>query len=79
MVYGLSLYALDRSERWRNGAGGIVLVSEHLQNVPEGMRARYTYEHPSENEYRELFELDMGRGFETYVSNRFVRSTASNN
>jgi hypothetical protein len=59
--------------------GRLVLVSEHLQNVPAGMRARYTYEHPSENEYRELFELDMGRGFETYVSNRFVRSDASNN
>jgi hypothetical protein len=55
--------------------GRIVLVSERLENVPAGMRARYTYEHPSANEYRELFELDMarGRGFETYVSNRFVR------
>lgn len=59
--------------------GRIVVVSEHLENVPAGMRARYTYEHPSETEYRELFELDMGRGFETYVSNRFVRSVASNN
>jgi hypothetical protein len=56
--------------------GRIVMVSESLENVPAGWRARYTFEHPSANEYHELFELDMGRGFETYVSNRFVRSEA---
>lgn len=57
--------------------GRIVLVSEHLENVPAGMRARYTYAHPSDNEYSELFELDMGRGFEIYVSNRFVRGSTT--
>ena len=57
--------------------GRIVMVSEQLENVPAGWRARYTYEHPAPDEYRELFELDAGRGLQTYVASRFVRTQAA--
>jgi hypothetical protein len=54
--------------------GHVVLVSEHLENVPAGWKARYTYDFPAPDEYRELFELDpTGKGFETYVSGRYLR------
>jgi len=67
----VSTYVQDRAAS-RNGR--IVLNSEQFENVPAGWRGRYTYEHPSANEYRELFELDTGNGFEPYVANRFLRS-----
>ena len=51
----------------------LVLVSEHLENVPARWRARYTYERVSPGEYHELFELDSGTGYERYVFNRFLR------
>lgn len=54
--------------------GRVVLVSEHLENVPAGWRARYAYTCPAEDSYHELFELDSGKGFETYVSGRFLRA-----
>ena len=53
--------------------GRLVLVSEQMENVPAGWRARYTFEQPAPNEYRELFELDSGTGYQRYVSNRFLR------
>ncbi len=52
----------------------LVMTAEHLENVPAGWQARYTYTFAPPNEYRELFELDPnGKGFQTYVSNRFLR------
>jgi hypothetical protein len=55
--------------------GKFVLVSEHLENVPAGLKARYTFEFKGTDEYHELFELDEnGKGFQTYVSGRFLRS-----
>jgi hypothetical protein len=66
----VSTYVQDRAA---SAGGRIVLVSEQLENVPGGWRARYTYEHPSANEYRELFELDSGHGLQTYVASRFLR------
>jgi hypothetical protein len=56
--------------------GRLVLVSEHLENVPAGWRARYTYEHSQADSYRELFELDSGRGYERYVDGRYLRMRA---
>ncbi len=67
----VSTYVQDRAA---SANGRIVLNSEQFENVPAGWRGRYTYEHPAADEYRELFELDTGNGFETYVSNRFLRS-----
>lgn len=70
----VSTYVQDRAA---SNGGRIVMVSEQLENVPAGWRARYTYEHPAADEYRELFELDSGRGLETYVSSRFVATAAA--
>jgi hypothetical protein len=54
--------------------GTLVLVAEHLENVPAGWKARYTYTFVPPDEFRELFELDpSGKGFQPYTSNRFMR------
>jgi hypothetical protein len=64
-------YVLDRAassaDRW-------VLNAESLENVPKGLKARYIYTQPSENEYQEVLELDTdGKGFKPYVTNRFLK------
>ena len=66
----VSTYVQDRAA---SAGGRLVLVSEHLENVPAGWRGRYTYEQAAPDEYRELFELDSGNGYEAYVSSRFLR------
>jgi hypothetical protein len=71
----VSTYVQDRAA---STGGRLVLVSEHLENVPAGWRARYTYEHPAPDEYRELFELDRGQGYQRYVSSRFLRVDGDN-
>ncbi len=70
----VSTYVQDRAA---SAGGRLVLVSEHLENVPAGWRARYTYEHAAPHEYRELFELDSGNGYQRYVSSRFLRLSAT--
>ncbi len=56
----------------------LVLLAEHLENVPSGWQARYTYTFVPPDEYHELFELDPGgKGFQTYVLNRFLRVDAN--
>lgn len=66
-----STYAQDKAA---SRDGHIVLVSEHLENVPPGWKARYTYDLISAEEYREHFELDPdGKGFRTYVLGRYLR------
>lgn len=69
----VSTYVQDRAA---SSGERLVLVSEHLENVPAGWRGRYSYEHEAPDEYRELFELDSGNGYERYVSNRFLRVAA---
>jgi hypothetical protein len=64
-------YVLDRAasaaDRW-------VFNAEALENVPKGLKARYIYTRPSENEYHEVLELDAdGKGFKPYVTNRFLK------
>lgn len=55
--------------------GHVVLVSEHIENVPTGWKARYTYDFVSAEDYREHFELDPdGKGFRTYVLGRYLRN-----
>ncbi len=68
----VSTYVLDRAastpDRW-------VLNAEHMENVPPGLRARYTYTRKSATEYHEMLELDSdGKGFKPYVTNRFLRA-----
>lgn len=67
----VSTYVQDRAA---STAGRLVLVSEHLENVPAGWKTRYTYTYRAPNEYHELFELDMGKGLELYVSGRYLRT-----
>lgn len=66
-----STYVQDRNA---STSDVIVLESEHLENVPTGWRARYTYSLISQDEFRELFELNPdGKGFKPYVSGRYLR------
>jgi hypothetical protein len=52
----------------------LVLVAEHLENVPPGWRARYTFTFNPPDEYEEMLELDAdGAGWKPYVSNRYLR------
>jgi hypothetical protein len=58
--------------------GKLVLVSEHLENVPATLKARYTYEFKGTGEYLELFELNENdKGFQPYVSGRFLRTPSA--
>lgn len=66
----VSTYVQDRAA---SANGRPVFVSEHLENVPAGWKARYTYTYRAPNEYNELFELDAGKGLELYASGRFLR------
>jgi len=70
----VSTYVQDRAA---SIDGRLVLLSEHLENVPAGWRARYTYEHAGTDGYHELFELDSGNGYERYVDGRFLRLAAA--
>lgn len=70
----VSTYVQDRAA---SRAGHVVLVSEHLENVPAGWRARYTYDFVGPDEYSEHFELDPnGKGFSTYVLGKYLRDKA---
>jgi len=60
-------------DRAASGTGRLVLVSEHIENVPPGWKTRYTYTYRAPNEYQELFELDAGKGLEPYVTSNFLR------
>ena len=45
----------------------IVFISESIENIPAGYRARETYKIVSENEFNETFELaEPGKEFELY-------------
>lgn len=66
----ISTYVEDKAA---SRPGHLVLVSEQLENVPTGWKARYTYEFVSADEYRERFELDGGKGLQLYTFNRFLR------
>lgn len=70
-----STYVQDRSA---SSTDVIVLESEQLENVPSGWRARYTYSLISQDEFRELFELNPdGKGFKPYVSGRYLRTAVA--
>jgi len=45
----------------------IVFISESIENIPSGFRARETYQQITENEFIETFELaEPGKDFELY-------------
>ena len=52
----------------------LVLIGEHLENVPQGWRARYAFAFVPPDEFHETLELDAdGQGFTPYVTNRYLR------
>jgi hypothetical protein len=52
----------------------IVLLSESLENLPAGFKARETYKILNENEFVEVFELaPPGKEFSVYSENHFKR------
>ena len=55
-------------------------MSEHLENVPVGWRARVLFDFKGEDEFHEYFELDTNKGsFERYLTTRFLRISMSDN
>jgi hypothetical protein len=53
----------------------LVLASEHLENVPTGWTARYSYIATARDEYQEIFELSTdATGFKPYVTGKFLRT-----
>jgi len=45
----------------------IVFISEAIENIPAGYRARETYKIANDNEFTEIFELaEPGKNFEVY-------------
>jgi hypothetical protein len=72
----VSTYVQDREA---SSTDVVVLESQQLENAPAGWRARYTYSLVSQDEFRELFELDPdGKGFRPYVTGRFLRVSPAN-
>ena len=54
--------------------GVLVFVSEALENIPKGYRARETYTFFSANEFEEVFEIaEPGKDFELYSKARLKR------
>jgi hypothetical protein len=53
----------------------VVLVSESIENIPAGWRARETYKILNDDEFAEIFELaEPGKDFEVYSENYFKRT-----
>ena len=49
------------------GGKSIIFVSESIENIPTGYRAKESYQLTGENEFREVFELaEPGKEFELY-------------
>ena len=63
-------YVLDRA----SDDGKVVFVSEAIENIPAGYRARETYRFTDPDSFEETFELAKpGKDFEVYVKTKFKR------
>lgn len=52
----------------------LVFETENIENIPDGWRARETYEVTGEDEFTEIFELAApDKEFEVYSANHFKR------
>jgi hypothetical protein len=52
----------------------IVFITESIENIPNGWRARETYNIINENEFTEIFELsEPGKDFKIYSQSTFKR------
>ena len=64
-------YALDRAA---SSDKTLVFVTESIENIPAGWRARESYRILNNDEFVEVFELAApGKDFEVYAENRFKR------
>jgi hypothetical protein len=64
-------YALDRAA---SNHKTLVFITESIENVPAGWRARESYRILNNDEFIEIFELaGPGKEFEVYSENRFKR------
>lgn len=64
-------YRLDRAN---TDAKTLTFVTESIENIPSGWRARETYKIVSSNEFIETFELAApGKDFEVYSETHFKR------
>jgi hypothetical protein len=51
-----------------------VFVSESIENIPQGFRAKETYQIINDNEFTETFELaEPGKAFELYSRATLMR------
>ena len=65
-------YVLDRSS---DDGKELIFVSEAIENVPAGYRARETYRFTDPNTFEETFELaPPGKDFEVYVKTKFTKA-----
>ncbi|MFY9619633.1 MAG: heme-binding beta-barrel domain-containing protein [Pyrinomonadaceae bacterium] len=63
-----------KSESISADGKSIVFVSESLENIPAGYRARETYKILNENEFTETFEIAApSKDFTVYSENHFTR------
>lgn len=52
-------------------------ITESIENIPNGWRAKETYKILNQNEFTETFELAApGKVFEIYSENKFKREIA---
>ena len=66
-------YALDRAA---SNDKTLVFVTESIENIPAGWRARESYRILNSDEFVETFELaGPGKEFEVYSENRFKRKS----
>jgi hypothetical protein len=64
-------YVLDRAS---DDGKELVFVSEAIENIPAGYRARETYRFTGADVFEETFELARpGKEFEVYVKTKFTR------
>jgi hypothetical protein len=64
-------YVLDRAS---DDSKEMVFVSEAIENIPAGYRARETYRFTDAENFEEIFELAKpGKEFEVYVKTRFKK------
>jgi hypothetical protein len=64
-------YVLDRA---LDDGTELVFVSEAIENIPAGYRARETYRFTDADSFEETFELAKpGKDFEVYVKNKLTR------
>jgi hypothetical protein len=67
-------FVIQYAQEGEASAGGLVFVSESMENTPQGWRARESYIVHGPDEFEEVFELaQAGKPFEVYSRTRLKR------